>query len=99
MIITKWKPPENINHCFDHFDKVAIFPTFDTVELTFINEKGNRRICPTMSTDEAEEYAKYILEAVEHQRTVQERRKRRLSRSAVGPSYKKKKKKQATEED
>ena len=74
--MTKWKPI-SIDGDYDMFHGCYILPTFDKVGLLIQNENKTRTIDVQISTDEAEEYAKYILAGVKLQRKVQKRRKAR----------------------
>ena len=78
MMNAKWKPRGKTNEHFDHFDIVGIMPNLDEVYLHFDNEKRNRSFEITFTTDEAEEYAKYLFRAVKKQRKIQKVRKHML---------------------
>jgi len=73
--MTKWKPISiSIDGDYDMFHGCYLLPTFDKVGLLIRNEKKTRTIDVQLTTDEAEEYAKYILAGVKLQRRIQKRR-------------------------
>ena len=73
--MVRWRLAGQPNYTYDMWDRLLLVPFRDEIILRLVNEKGNRHIDVTLTTDMAEAYANYILDAVKKQRRILERRR------------------------